>query len=98
MTSERGHGKPWSLSVATSRSPTHPKTETENTMNSRHHHRKKTSAIRPFSSPISGARENPSAHGNVCVVDTCNCGAVRQTNVNQQHRERGPWVEPEATR
>lgn len=35
--------------------------------------------------------EKRAAHGNVCVVDTCRCGAERQTNVNGRHVERGPW-------
>ena len=38
---------------------------------------------------------NPAAHGNICVVATCRCGAVRHTNVNQSHIERGVWIAPE---
>jgi hypothetical protein len=32
------------------------------------------------------------AHGNICVIDTCSCGAVRKTNINGNHIERGPWA------
>jgi hypothetical protein len=39
--------------------------------------------------------QNPAAHGNICVVDTCRCGAQRRTNVNQIHVERGPWTDVE---
>lgn len=39
--------------------------------------------------------ENPAAHGGVCFVDRCRCGATRRTNVNGWHRERGPWCEPQ---
>jgi hypothetical protein len=46
----------------------------------------------PFQGPIHGARLNPAAHGNVCIVATCRCGAARRSNVNQRHAERGPWV------
>jgi len=32
------------------------------------------------------------AHGNVTRIDVCRCGAQRQTNINQNHVERGSWV------
>lgn len=35
---------------------------------------------------------NPSAHGGVCIVETCRCGATRHTNRNGQHEERGTWT------
>lgn len=47
----------------------------------------------PFFGPVS-ARQNPSAHGGVCEIATCQCGATRRTNVNGSHRERRKWVEP----
>lgn len=34
---------------------------------------------------------NPAAHGCITVWDYCSCGAVRATNVNQSHIERGQW-------
>jgi len=39
---------------------------------------------------------NPAAHGNICQVDKCRCGATRHTNVNQHHIERGQWTMPGA--
>lgn len=41
---------------------------------------------------------NPSrqaAHGNVVYIDTCSCGAVRQTESNTGRRNYGGWMEPE---
>jgi hypothetical protein len=34
---------------------------------------------------------NPRAHGNIVVVESCKCGAYRETNVNGNHLERGKW-------
>lgn len=36
-------------------------------------------------------RENRAAHGAVCHVDICRCGATRETNSNGRHVERGAW-------
>jgi len=44
-----------------------------------------------FSGPVSD-RENRAAHGNICTVDTCKCGATRRTNVNGRHIEKGQWT------
>lgn len=49
---------------------------------------------RPFSSPIEGADYNPAAHGYVCVIERCHCGASRRSNVNGSHAEIGPWDLP----
>lgn len=46
---------------------------------------------RSFFGPVT-LRENPAAHGNVCHIDTCQCGAVRFTNINGTHSERGRWL------
>lgn len=35
--------------------------------------------------------ENRAAHGNICVIEECECGAERRTNVNQCHIEEGEW-------
>lgn len=66
----------------------------------KHRHRAKPALwqIRGFSGPIPGARQNQAAHGNIVEIDTCSCGAVRRTNVNQQHIERGPWELAEVAR
>lgn len=36
--------------------------------------------------------QNEAAHGGVCIVDTCSCGAERRTNVNGRHVEPGEWL------
>lgn len=57
-----------------------------------HRHRPKAQNIRPFTGPVC-ARQKPVAHGNVCIVDVCSCGAIRRTNSNAGQLERGPWIE-----
>lgn len=50
---------------------------------------------RGFFGPVGPARDqNPAAHGNVCIVETCMCGAERSTNVNGRHEEQGEWHLP----
>lgn len=34
---------------------------------------------------------NPAAHGDRVCIETCSCGAVRETNTNGLHVERGRW-------
>jgi len=58
-----------------------------------HRHRAKSSEDRAFSGPVADP-ENRAAHGNICSVDTCSCGATRSANVNGRHVEQGKWVEP----
>jgi hypothetical protein len=55
-----------------------------------HRHRPKTTATVGYTGPVAWP-EHPAAHGNICVVDTCRCGAQRRTNINQSFVERGPW-------
>ena len=65
------------------------------TTTTEHRHRPKGDAIDVYSytGPIDGAcRPNPRAHGNVCYVERCSCGARRVTNVNTGEREYGPWT------
>jgi hypothetical protein len=38
---------------------------------------------------------DPRAHGNVVVIDTCACGEVRRTNVNQRYTETAGWSDRE---
>lgn len=60
-----------------------------------HKHKAKTEEIRCFAVPAKGAKsENPSAHGGACFVEVCACGAVRETNSNGRHTERGTWQAP----
>lgn len=35
--------------------------------------------------------ENRAAHGGVCHIETCECGATRRTNSNGRHEEVGEW-------
>lgn len=49
-----------------------------------------------FTGPVS-PNENRAAHGNICRVETCACGANRKTNINQQHEECGEWKMPSGT-
>lgn len=44
--------------------------------------------------PFFGAvrsRPNPKAHGSICHVDHCSCGATRKTNYNAGALEMGAW-------
>ena len=61
-----------------------------------HRHSVATSKDRGFSSPVNAERENRAAHGNICRIDTCSCGAKRWTNINQQHTESSGWIAPES--
>jgi hypothetical protein len=58
-----------------------------------HRHRAipRLSCVRPFFGPVAQP-QTPEAHGNVCVVSTCRCGATRLTNENGGRQERGPWT------
>jgi len=58
-----------------------------------HKHRIKFRSIVPFSGPVADP-QNRMAHGNLCQIDLCSCGAERRTNCNLGYRERGPWVVP----
>lgn len=59
-----------------------------------HRHKVKTTDTYGYSAPIQGARYEPRAHGGVCHVDRCACGAVRRTNATGRYTERGKWVVP----
>jgi hypothetical protein len=67
-----------------------------------HRHRPKKTVEYGFTGPVTAETsgyyaQNQRAHGNICVVATCSCGATRRTNVNQWHIERGRWKEPKTT-
>ena len=55
-----------------------------------HRHRTKITVTRCYTAPVAHPG-NPAAHGSVCRIDVCKCGAVRMTNVNGMHVERGEW-------
>lgn len=54
-------------------------------------HRVDRTLTRPFMGPVRQP-QNRAAHGNVCYVDICTCGATRRRNVNNWATEQGPWV------
>lgn len=59
-----------------------------------HRHTPKTTKTIGFRGTVRNVRrENRAAHGAVCHVDTCRCGATRETNSNGRHVERGGWCE-----
>ena len=57
-----------------------------------HKHKPATESIRCFTAPVAYP-ENPAAHGNICISQTCSCGATRRINKNGRHIERGPWIQ-----
>ena len=63
-------------------------------MSATHRHRAIKSATKTYSyaGPIEGARENPRAHGGICEVEACKCGATRAANISAGHVEQGRWV------
>lgn len=58
-----------------------------------HRHRAKKTTDRGYSAPVSTYNQNPSAHGNICEIARCSCGAVRYRNINQNHIESSGWLE-----
>ena len=58
-----------------------------------HRHRAKTRETRGYMGTVRApVEENRAAHGGVTHVDTCACGARRETNSNGRFVERGQWV------
>lgn len=57
-------------------------------------HRVVRSVTVPFAGPVSVKNENPAAHGGVCEVEYCECGAQRECNLNGGHQEIGEWDMP----
>jgi len=52
-------------------------------------------SVRCYTGPVRQPAERgyePPAHGNVCRVEHCACGAHRTVNVNAGRRARGPWT------
>lgn len=60
-----------------------------------HRHRAKTTDMYGYNAPIVGAKYEPRAHGAVCFVERCACGATRACNGNGVFKEQGPWRAPE---
>ena len=61
-----------------------------------HTHRPKPALTieRPFTGPVASPQVQQ-AHGNICRVHTCACGATRKSNLNASAIERGAWEAPE---
>ena len=59
-----------------------------------HRHRPKRSEDHGYTSAITreNGTQNPAAHGAIRRIDTCDCGAVRHTNINGGHRESSGWM------
>lgn|GEM_PF-4934588 len=54
-----------------------------------------TSKTRPFTGAVGPSLEqNPAAHGGVCEIQICSCGAHRSVNLNGAHEEVGEWDLP----
>ena len=63
-----------------------------------HRHALSTEAYRSYTGTAAGAEaENRAAHGGICVVARCACGATRETNSTGWHVEVGTWQEPDDT-
>lgn len=56
-----------------------------------HRHRPSKSTVGPFFGPVN-TNKRRAAHGNICVRETCRCGATRLVNRNGVHVERGHWT------
>ena len=63
-----------------------------------HQHREKSYRIVGYTAPIPGVEQNPAAHGGVCIISTCSCGAERRTNSTggAKRSEVGPWTVEES--
>jgi len=44
-----------------------------------------------FTGPVA-SDENRAAHGGICRIEYCCCGATRRTNINGSHVEQGDWT------
>ena len=53
----------------------------------------KLSITEPFTESVAhmDVSANPAAHGGICKIDRCLCGAVRKTNINGVHSETSGW-------
>lgn len=61
-----------------------------------HYHRVESCTERCFTGPAYGAKhENQRAHGGVCYLERCRCGATRMVNCNAGDREVGSWYYPD---
>jgi hypothetical protein len=61
-----------------------------------HRHKAVKSADQCFHGTARGAaeRENRTAHGGICRIERCECGAQREINLNAGESEVGCWYIP----
>ncbi len=63
-----------------------------------HRHRAKTSVTVGYRGPVGPHwQQNQKAHGGVCIVETCACGARRETNSTggKDRQETTGWQKEE---
>ena len=64
-----------------------------------HKHKTQSKTTIGYRYPVGPAsRQDERAHGGVCHVETCACGAQRETNANGRHVERGFWQQTKGGR
>lgn len=56
-----------------------------------HKHRSFKREVRCYETTAIGAKERPEAHGGICTVSFCRCGAKREVNSNGRAVEQGTW-------
>lgn len=58
-----------------------------------HRHKAKTETTIGYRYPVGPPHlQRPRAHGGVCHVETCACGARRETNSNGRSKETTGWI------
>lgn len=63
-----------------------------------HQHEANREKTTPFTGPVGPPdKQDPQAHGGVCIVETCRCGAERRVNSNAGKVEWGTRINADAT-
>ena len=57
-----------------------------------HRHKAVRAYDKPWTHCVCPSKCNGAAHGNIIRIEVCECGAVRQTEINGTHILPGPWV------
>lgn len=61
-------------------------------MPSHKHRPQREPRIQPYTGPVTRREQNRAAHGNICEVSECACGATRRRNINGCHTESSGWI------
>ena len=62
----------------------------------RHRHKAVRDEVRGYSEPVGPpSLQDRRAHGGICIVEWCACGAKRRTNSTGGHTETTGWARPE---